>query len=198
MHLRTWQLDPDEISYLKHEYAGHATLRDGRFLVTHNHYLPLEQSELKALPITVYLYDSSGRLILRSPLSDFEIIHESAEILVFEMKYDYLAQRVSKAGITSATFADWHSLPLEVGQEVAQVDWNGEVSVVDWTTISEIITDDGIPRIVLDDPVTRGASGGGVFWNGTHIASNWQRVEHLTGEGDVVFVTSVAPLNDYR
>ena len=78
---------------------------------------------------------------------------------------------------------------------VAQVDWDGNESRVEWTTIEEIITEDGVPRLLLNNGVTRGSSGGGVFWNGKHIANNWKTIEHLDSGGNIVYLTSVAPLN---
>lgn len=145
--------------------------------------------------ISVVIYDSSGKYLFSAPLTDFEVSLEADETRNFEMKYEYDQDLMAAAGITSAEFKDWRSLELQPQMEVAQIDWDGSATRVDWTTIEEVITSDGVPRVVLSEGVTIGGSGGGVFLNGVHIANNWQSVDHLDGAGNLLYATSVAPLN---
>jgi negative regulator of sigma E activity len=44
----------------------------------------------------------------------------------------------------------------------------------------------------------KGASGGGVFWNGNHIAINWQTVRLLEEDGEVLEQFSTVALNSDR
>ena len=120
---------------------------------------------------------------------------EGPETRVFEMKYGYMWRIFEEKGLSSARFDRWQDLDLQPGTTVAQVDLNGSVTRVDWVVVEEIITTSGVPRLVLSDGVAKGGSGGGVFLNGIHIANNWQSVEHINGAGEIVAVTSVAPLN---
>lgn len=196
LHLTVWQVKPDESGYDWESVISHATLRDGRFLVTHNHYAPLEQTSLADVAISMSVYNSTGQFLFSAPLTDFEVTEEADETLVFEIKNDYIMEQLAASGITSAKFKDWPSLQLQPGMEVAQVDWNGRVSRVDWTTIDKIITEERIPRLVLNDGVTKGSSGGGIFWNGIHIANNWLSLERMDDAGNVHAI-SVAPLNGY-
>lgn len=197
LHLQVWRVKADESGYDVDESIGHATLRDGRYLVTHNHYALLEQAGLPDNSISVALFDSNGRYLFSLPLIDFNVTLEADETLVFEMKSDYMVAQLAAAGIQSATFADWRSLQLQAGMQVAQVDWDGLVSRVDWPTVVEVITEEDVPRLVLDDGVTVGSSGGGIFWNGVHIANTWRMIEYLDSAGNITNATSVAPLNEY-
>lgn len=195
IHLQAWRMKADESGFELEESLGHATLRNGRTLVSHNHFEILEQVDVPDTAISVVIYDSSGRYLFSSPLTDFAMSLEGDETRVFEMKYEYDQLQMAGAGIVSAQFDDWHSLDLKPGMAVAQIDWDGTATRVDWTVIEEVITGDGLPRVILSEGVTRGGSGGGVFLNGIHIANNWQSIERLDGEGNVVYATSVAPLN---
>jgi hypothetical protein len=198
IHLQVWRVKPDESGYDLDESIGHATLRNDRYLVTHNHYGLLEQTDLPGTAISVVIYDSNGQYLFSSPLTDYVLSREGEETLVFEMKNDYDRNQLAMVGVISAEFADWRSLRLQPGMEVAQVDWNGSVSRVDWVTVEEIITEEGVPRLLLSDGITRGSSGGGIFWNGIHVANNWKSLEHLDGADNIIYTNSVAPLNDYR
>jgi hypothetical protein len=196
VHLQVWRILPDESGYDLDESIGHATLRDGRYLVTHNHYALLEHAGMPDTAISVALYDHTGRYLFSSPLTDYRISQAGAETLVLEMKNDFHRDQLA-AAITSASFAGYRSLKLRQGTAVAQVDWDGRVSRVDWTAVEEVITRDGLPRLLLSDGITGGGSGGGVFWNGVHIANNWQSHERLDAQGNILFATSLAPLNDF-
>ena len=193
IELQSWLVADDESGYNIDNTVSHATIKDGRYLVTHNHFsTPLSirpqdgQTELYAV---VTLSDSTGETFFKGPISDFELTWEDPETLVIAYKDDGLFEQL---GIDSAEFSDWSSVPLEAGMEVAQVDWDGVETRIDWTTIQEVDIEDGVPRLVLDDDVMRGASGGGIFWQGTHIANNWLLVQHYGESGALTETTKVA------
>jgi hypothetical protein len=80
--------------------------------------------------------------------------------------------------------------------EVAQIDWDGATAHVEWVVIEDVVMNDGTPRLELANAVMRGASGGGVFWNGYHIANNWsQATTYDANSGAVTRQYSVAALN---
>ncbi len=193
--LQLWRMNADESGYHLDESMGHATLKDGRFLITHNHYNLLDDINDPNASVSVVLYTASGIPIAQMPLTDFNITQVGDETLMFEMKHEYGRNKLAEAGIKSATFGDWQTAQLQPGMEVAQVDWDGTQTHINWATIQEIITKDGVPRLVLDSGVTEGGSGGGVFWNGLHIANNWMTIDHLDGSGNIIYATSVAPMN---
>ena len=195
IHLQAWRVKQDESGYFVDESIGHATVMDGRFLVTHNHYSLLEQADLPESSISVAIFDAKGRHLFSAPLTDFSVTPTAAETCLFELKYEYWQDKLAAAGIQSAQFANWQQLDLQPGMEVAQVDWDGRSTRLDWTRIEQVITEDGVPRLVVGDGVAQGGSGGGIFWNGKHIANNWQYVEHLDGDDNIIYVTGIAALN---
>jgi len=195
-YIETWTVKPGESGYGIDTVSGHGTLKDGRYLVTHNHFStppPGGSSEQESSDYAlVTLTNSDGEALFRGPLSDFEIVWEDPETLVVTHRDSDLFQ---KLGYVSAEFKEWSSVPLEVGMEVAQVDWDGTTTRVDWTTVHEVSIDDGTPRLVLADGVTLGASGGGIFWQGSHIANNWLQVQALGASGELLDSTTKAALN---
>ena len=182
--------------------SSHATIKDGRYLVTHNHYGELLTALLnQGIPgeyIRMALYKADGSLILSNiPLEDVTIVAEEAETLVLEMKGEGNLGFFEMRNLPTAKFADWRTLPLQSGTEVAQVDWDGEgTSFVRWTTIDNLIRDDNTPQISLMSYVAQGASGGGVFWNELHIGNNWFRTREQNRQtGEVLTQSSMAALN---
>lgn len=196
MTIQTWTLAADEKGYDVEVTGGHATVKDGQDLVTHNHFsIPLFAGRGLSVPGSssmVFLYDTHGALLAEAPLSDFEIIREGAEIVIFTHEEDRFFE---KLGLASAAFKDWGSLPIKEGTEVAQVDWDGKISRVDWTTVQAVQETEGVPVLVLDDGVLLGASGGGIFWNGYHVANTWRFEEQLDATGDLINSISVVALN---
>jgi hypothetical protein len=196
IELQGWTVADDESSYDIDYTVGHATVRDGRYLITHNHFrIPLSirpQDGESEVYTSVILSDSNGETFFKGPISDFELAWEDPETLVFAYKDEKPFQ---DAGIISAEFSDWSSIPLKVGMEVAQVDWDGATTRVDWTTVQEVDIEDGVPRLVLADGVTLGASGGGIFWHGIHIANNWLLVQHYGESGTLTDTTTKVALN---
>jgi hypothetical protein len=87
-------------------------------------------------------------------------------------------------------------LPLQRGLELAQIDWDGATALVDWVTVDKVIASQAVPRIELAGFVKPGASGGGVFWNGNHIANTSSQVTVCANSnGAVLNQHSVAALN---
>lgn len=194
MLVQSWIVKPDDAGYEIDYSMGHATVKDDRYLVTHNHFrVPLSIRPQEGDPESygmVTLLNVWGEVLVEAPLSDFELVHEDAETLVFAYKDERLFKEL---GLASAEFQAWESLPLEPGMEVAQVDWDGTSTRVDWATVQEVHVEDGVPRLVLADDTMIGASGGGVFWQGTHVANNWRLEEQIEATGAIVgWVTTVA------
>jgi len=193
IRIETWIVMPDESGYDIDFSEGHATVKDGRYLVTHNHFsvslsIRPREGEPEAYGV-VTLSNTDGETLFRGPLSDFELVWEDPETLVIAHKDDDFFE---KLGFVSAEFKDWSSVPLATGIEVAQVDWNGATTRVDWAIVQEINVEDGVPWLVLSDDVTIGASGGGVFWQGVHIAHNWLLASQLSESGALIAVTKAA------
>ena len=59
----------------------------------------------------------------------------------------------------------------------------------------QVFLDNGVPRLVLADGVLPGASGGGIFFEGVHVANNWQLHERLGTDGALLQATTTAALN---
>ncbi len=125
------------------------------------------------LALAIYILFATYRVL---PFGTVHLIAQEGETLILDFGGYWGESPFGSDGLVSAKFQDWESLPLRPGLEVAQVDWNGVQAHIDWVTIDEIRLEEGIPTLVLANFVSRGASGGGVFWNGTHIANTWFRV----------------------
>jgi len=191
--IQSWVATPDGAGREMMMSGGHATVKDGRFLVTHNHFdIPLSIRHRADEPephSQVYLYDAAGKLRHSGPLTDFSIVAEDTETLVLAHKSSGFLESL---GFSSAQFKSWEGLGLESGMEVAQVDWDGRRARVDCVTVGDIAVEDGVPRILLADGAKAGASGGGVFWRGYHIANNWLIREGVGSNGDVIVDTTAA------
>jgi hypothetical protein len=196
VYFETWVVTAGEDGYMMSASVGHATVKDGRYLVTHNHTgIPLSIRERAGDPDSytqVFLYDAAGELRHKGPLSDFSIVVEDMETLVLAHKEE---NYLGALGFRSAAFKSCSQLELAVGMEVAQIDWDGESSRVDWVPVSDFIVDTGVSRIILADGAKVGASGGGIFLQGFHIANNWRIEEKLDNLGNVISQISTAALN---
>jgi hypothetical protein len=192
LYIETWIVRPDESGYDVDTTVSHATLKDGRFLVTHNHFSARFSDDSGQAYRTVTLANSDGQAIFKGALSDFELVWEDPETLLLAYKDSSLFE---KLGLVSAEFKDWSAVPLEPGLGVAQVDWDGTTTRVDWTTVQEVHVEDGVPRLVLADSITLGASGGGIFWQGKHIANNWLLVQELGSSDELLHATTKVALN---
>jgi hypothetical protein len=180
--------------------VGHATIMEGRYLVTHNHTGIVSLSNPKDGEIVeVAAYTVSGELIWEGPLAAITVAREEAETLVLDFGTYRGEGMFARRGMGSAGFRTWESLSLQPGMEVAQVDWDGAATHVDWTKIESVVTDNGTPRVELANFVARGASGGGLFLNGYHIANNWSQATTLDGNtGAVTRRYSVSALNSVQ
>jgi len=123
--------------------------------------------------ISIFTADDGALIWPKGPLNTITVILEDEETLVLDFG-DYGGQGLfAMLGVPSAQFSAWESLPLKPGMEVAQVICDGEIAQVDWVTIEDVITESGTLRLELGNLVTSGTSGGGVFWNGYHVANTW-------------------------
>jgi hypothetical protein len=179
---------------------SHGTIKDGRYLVIHNHFqVSFSQSAGKSEDdaLTFAMYKTSGEiLMLHTGSLPFSMVVEEEETLVLDFGTRSNGQGYFEwLGMTSASFMGWQDVPLQPGDEVAQIDHDGKHSFITWTRVDEVITNDGVPRITMQNDLIGGASGGGVFWNGFHIANNWGIIEHTDEDGRVYLRTSVAALN---
>lgn len=180
--------------------TAHATLKAGGYLVTHNHLNIMRTDRKDGERITISVLDASGELILSgAPVEAIRIAAEDPETLVLDLggcldgEYDDMLE------LPSAKFKSWYSLPIQPGMEVAQVNWDGATTYVDWVVIEDVIEDGGTPRLELSNIVGSGASGGGVYWNGYHIANTWSQVTVLDENGgSVARQYSVAALDSLQ
>jgi hypothetical protein len=80
--------------------------------------------------------------------------------------------------------------------EVAQVDWDGVTAHVEWVRVTAVYATGDTPQMELDNFVEQGASGGGVFYEGVHVANTWLRqTERTADSGEVLRQYSIAALN---
>ncbi|MCA9999118.1 MAG: hypothetical protein KDE56_25315 [Anaerolineales bacterium] len=177
--------------------VGHGAVKNGRYLLTHNHYTISLSTPPTDHQILLSLFKASGELILKdAPLTAFNVVVADAEALLLDFG-DYGGSGLfGIMGMASATFKQGSDLALTPSMEVAQVDWDGTTAHVDWVKIERIILDDDTPHLELANFVLPGASGSPVFWNGYHIANNWSRVTETNADtGEAFHQFSVAALN---
>jgi len=196
-----WQEADGRKGELISSNVSHATVKDGSYLVTHNHYgdalTILREQGAAGEIVRLSLFRADGELILSNVHPDeLEIVEEDPETLVLRLKGAGKLGFFQMRGIPSASFAGGLASDLQPGSEVAQVDWDGQVSFVRWTTVEQLIQTDGVAQVVLDSYVQQGASGGGVFFNGIHIGNNWFRAsEEVAESGQVLRQYSTVALN---
>ncbi|VAW42299.1 hypothetical protein MNBD_CHLOROFLEXI01-1555 [hydrothermal vent metagenome] len=178
---------------------GHATVKDGRYLVTHNHF-PMSLDSIEGLAgeqIRITIYKADGEVIIESVQSSaFTIVFEDSETVVLDFG-EYVGEGLfAMLGIPSAEFYNWQTVSLAPGMEVAQINWDNETAHVEWVNIKSVLTFNGTPQIELDKEVIKGASGGGVFWNGIHIGNNWKNTTvQAVNDGAILEAFSTAALN---
>lgn len=193
-----WIMNDDDNRYSNVKRSvGHATIKEGRYLVTHNHPGMLRSDLENGQYITASVFSANGEPIwLEVPLSLLSIVVEEPGTLVIEFGNYVGRGPFVTTGLASADFITWESLPLQPGMEVAQVGWDGATAYIDWVMINEVMIESGSPRIELANFVTPGTSGGGIFWNGYHIANTWYQATELDPKSEVVLRQySVAALN---
>jgi len=188
----------DGTGYMIVNGDGHATIMNGRYLVTHNHFDEfffslLQQGNPDNL-ITIDIYNTNGELILQVPGQTLSVVVVEHETVVFDFGEKDGLGFFAAHGLPSAKFLAQSDMPLQPGMEVAQIDWDGVSSHVDWTTIEEITTVSETPIVKLSNCIKLGASGGGIFWQGHHIGNNWSRIATCSQklEPGIVHNSSVA------
>jgi hypothetical protein len=189
-----------QLSSYRHEYGnGHGTVKDGRYLVTHNHYgVPLSSSENDEAigygSIAIFQADGQEIVAISWP-APFQAIFEDSETLVLDFGMVEGQGFFEARGLASAEFRAWQQLDLRPGMEVAKVDWDGAAAHVNWVTLESIIIDEAASQLVLSEDLTPGASGGGVFLGGYHVANNWAVVDQIGTSGEMLNQESIAALN---
>lgn len=179
---------------------GHATVIGGRYLVTHNHY-PVSGEALSrggdGLISAVSVLKANGDVILlKAPLAYFSAVLITPETLVLDFHEYSGVGFFDSLGVASAEPGRIADLNLQPGSEVAQIDWDLTTTRVIWARITAVYVTDGAPCVELDSYVEKGASGGGVFYKGIHIANNQSRnTDRIAATGEVVRQYSVAALN---
>lgn len=181
---------------------GHGTIIGGRYLLTHNHY-PVTAAALnnggEGLVTAVSVFRANGDIVLlKAPLAYFKVIREEPEMLLLDFQAYGGVGFFDSLGVPSIAWQDGNAPLPAVGSEVAQVNWDGSTARVDWVRVTASHDDGGVARIELDNFVEQGASGGGVFYNGVHIANNWTRQTDRLESGAIVRQYSVAALNPAR
>lgn len=178
LELRVFGLGEDgELLESLQSSTGHGTVKDGRFLVTHNHY-GVSVTDVKPGTITVVTVFKANEeeIVLRESLSAIRVAFEDPETLVLDFGVCRGEGVFAQLGVASADFRNWEAVALQPGMEVAQLDWDGETAHVDWVEIEEVINKNGVCSLRLANFVRTGASGGPVFLDGYHIGNNWTRV----------------------
>jgi hypothetical protein len=173
-----WVVKSDESGYIIQNSIGHGTIKDGRYLVTHNHFSQpfLDQPQVNSDDIytQIKIYNANGDLLTGLSKKDVSIVVQEQQTLVLDFGEENGLGFFTSLGLVSADFRDAYLLPLEPGSEVAQIDWDGAAARIDWATIQEVQNDQGMLSLVMSDHLKIGASGGGVFFQGVHVANNWQ------------------------
>jgi hypothetical protein len=194
-----WVVEADESGYMIESTVGHGTVKDGRFLVTHNHFSQpfSDNPNVNAQDIfaQVRIYSADGTKLTELSGKDVSIVLQDVETLILDLQELNGVGLFEAVGLKSAAFLQSHSLSLTPGTKVAQIDWDGRVAREDWTTVQAVNAEDGVTRLVMSDRLMPGASGGGVFLNGYHLANNWTTVEEIDNTGAIVSQYSTAALD---
>jgi hypothetical protein len=166
---------PRGAATIERRTVGYATVKDGRYLVTHNHYQTISPAVLMdqelAAKITITLYQADGQELLTAPATSLVGIVEDGQTSLFDFGHGFF----NRLGIPSAEMADGRGLDLEAGVEVAQLDWDGDTAHVDWVQVDKVLGGERGAILLLDNCIKVGASGGGIFLNGVHVANNLSR-----------------------
>lgn len=185
--VESWTVRADEAGYEVEVKASHGTVKDGRYIVTHNHFSTAFSAEAgEGGYQVVRLLTVWGEEVYRGPASAFEVVWAGGETLVIGHGKD---EFFSGLGFGSADFVEGTAVSLQPGMEVAQIDWDGSRTWVEWTTVEGVGVENGVPVMVLEGDIMVGASGGGVFLDGAHVANNWT-VRQVLDTADVVVGSS--------
>jgi len=179
---------------------SHATVMGGRYLVTHNHY-KFSLTEVASPDGEGYtgltLRKADGTTLLEHvPLANLVIVFEEAETLVLDLVDEAGNSLVEPLGLPSAKFLSGDEVPWEPGMELAQINWDEETAHVDWVKLEKVVTDQHVPLVEVDNFALKGASGGGLFWNGYHVGNTWARnLEKNSETGEVERLYTLVALN---
>jgi hypothetical protein len=179
---------------------GHATVVGGRFLITHNHY-PITGEALArgadGLVTAVSIRKTNGDIVLlKAPLSFFSVAMIAPETLVLDFHTYGGTGFFDSVGVPSVDVRSYVALDLQPGSTMAQIDWDGATSFVRWVQVTAVMTMGETPVVELDSYIEQGASGGGVFYKGTHIANNEsRRTDRDAVTGEMLRQYSVAAMN---
>ena len=191
--LKIYAPNADGTFQMEDSSIGHATILEGRYLLTHNHFgLSLADFQ-DGRKRTLTLHRPDGEVILQdAPFGAFTVVTAAAETLVFDFG-DYGGQGLFAAlGLASIETNPTAATQLRPGMEVAQVDWNGATAHVDWVRVLSVTETEGTPAVVLDNFVEQGASGGGIFYEGQHLGNNWFRSTEEGANGEILGQYSTA------
>lgn len=173
---------------------SHATVLDGRYLLTHNHFgILLGQASLYNRfanrgfsGVSVYRLDGTA-VLDQAPLDSFRVVVESEESLLLDFGSVAGEGFFTHAGIGSAQAVVGDAVGLYPGAEVAQIDWDGHSATqVVWTRVQTVYREAGLPLLQVDNFIELGASGGGVFFQGKLVGNNWARIVETEKDTGVV------------
>jgi hypothetical protein len=172
---------------------------NGRYLVVHNHF-HFDVNVFGgafAEDIFINLYRADGQTLIQNlhpPV--FRVVREEPETMLWDFGPGESGEGFFESlGVISASFKGPDQVHPKPGSEVAQVVWDGQSTGVEWVMIEEVNLDGEQPTIMLGNPLHPGASGGGVFWEGHHIANNWMRMRFIDANGQMTREASLAALN---
>ena len=169
------------------------TVLSDRYVVTHNHFTEPLTETVAGCVTSLDLVGAGGRLLLKNaPMQAYEARLAGPEMILLDFG-DY--GLLTTLGLLSAACNPAASAMLLPGMEVAQVDWDGARMFVRWVTLTNVRREAGAGVVELDYFAAHGASGGGVFYEGFHIANNWYRTSLQTATGDRTEESTVAALN---
>jgi hypothetical protein len=159
--------------------TSHATVIDGRYLLTHNHFgVPLSRVQLFNRYAArgfdgVSVLRLDGSVVLEAgSLDAFTVVSEVGETVLLDFGEGFFA----RAGVPSAVRARANDVELYPGAEVALIDWDKAETWVVWGRVELVQEEDGLPVARVDHFIEKGSSGGGVFLNGVHIGNNRGRI----------------------
>ena len=184
--------------------VSHATVRDGRYLLTHNHFgIPLSRLQIynryanrSFTGVSVYRLDGTA-VLDHAPLDVFTVVREKGETVLLDFGTIAEEGYFEHVGVASAEVAQVDTARLTPDTEVALIDWDEQSRTrVVWARIQTVYQERGLSLMQIDHFIGMGASGGGVFLHNQHIGNNWARIiETDQNTGSVSQQFSIVALN---